>query len=118
MGLLDSQTLVGLLNAGNRRHAVIANNLANVDTPGYKAARLRFGRQLEAILDERGRLRQGKRLDTEVYHPMFADAGPDGNDVILAREMVELSKNTLQMKLYLAALRSRIHRLKTAIEGR
>ena len=118
MGLLDSQMLIDLLGAGHRRHTLIANNLANIDTPGYKAARLRFTRQLEAVLDERGLVRPGTHIQTEVYHPMFADAGADGNDVTLAREMLELGKNTLQMKLYLAALGSRIQRLKTAIEGR
>lgn len=118
MGLLDSKALAGLLQAAERNHALIANNLANLNTPGYRAARMRFARQLDAILDESGRLLPGKRIQTEVFRPMFGDVGADGNDVALAREIGELNKNVLRMKFYLAALGARIRRLRAAIDGR
>ena len=116
--LLDSEALSELLDAASQNHAIIANNLANLNTPGYTTARLRFVRQLQAVLDERGDLRPGKHLETEVYRPFFGDAGPDGNNVALAREIVELNKNALKMRLYLAVLGSRIRRLRAAIDGR
>ena len=49
---------------------------------------------------------------------MFADAGADGNDVTLAREIGELNATTLRMRAYLAVLNVRIRKMKAAIEGR
>ncbi len=118
MGVLDTDVVLGLLDSAHRNHNILANNLANVSTPGYRAMRVRFARQLDDILDERGRLLPGRQMETEVYSPLFADAGPDGNDVTLEREIVELNKNSVRLRLYLAVLRSRVQRLRYAIEGR
>ncbi len=38
------------LNASSLRHNVIANNIANVDTPGYKRMEVDFERQLQKAL--------------------------------------------------------------------
>jgi flagellar basal-body rod protein FlgB len=118
MGLLDSDALVGLLGAADRDHALISNNLANVNTPGYKTLRMRFKAQLEALLDQQGRLLPGRTIETETYRPLFADVGADGNDVTLEREVAELNKNALKMRVYLAVLDARIQRLRAAIESR
>ena len=118
MGLLDCDALVGLLAAADRNHSVIANNLANLNTPGCRTARLRFACQLEKVLDSRGGLLPGKTIQTEMFRPLFGNVGPDGNDVTLSREIAELNKNALRMNFYLGVLRTRIHRLRAAIEGR
>jgi len=118
MGLLDAQGMVGLLKAAERNHNLIANNLANLNTPGYRTGRLRFSQALESVLDGRSDLLPGRNVETEIHRPMYADASPDGNDVTLSREIVELNKNTLRMQLYLAALDARIRKMRTAIDGR
>jgi len=118
MGLLDAHGMVGLLRAAERNHDLIANNLANLNTPGYRTGRLRFSQALEAVLDRRSDLLPGKDVETEIYRPMYADASPDGNDVTLSREIVELNKNTLRMQLYLAALGGRIRKMRLAIDGK
>jgi len=38
------------LNASSLRHNVIANNIANIDTPGYKRMEVDFERQLQKAL--------------------------------------------------------------------
>jgi flagellar basal-body rod protein FlgB len=116
--MLDAEGLVGLLRHADRNHAVIANNLANLDTPGYRTARLRFAEQLERVLDQRGGLRPGRQIAAELYRPLFGDAAADGNDVALARELTELNKNALRMRLYLNVLGARIRKMRLAIEGR
>jgi flagellar basal-body rod protein FlgB len=118
MGLLESEAVVQLLGIADRRHSLIANNLANLNTPGYRTLRLQFTEELEKALDAHGRLLPGRTLGAERYRPLFADAGADGNDVTLARELGELNANTLRMRAYLAILNSRIHRMKAAIDGR
>ena len=118
MGLLESEALAGLMDAASRNHSIIANNLANLNTPGYKTARLRFARQLDELLDRRGNLQAGRRVEPQVYHPLFGDAAMDGNDVSLAREIGELNKNMVKTRLYLGVLSWRIRRLRAAITGR
>lgn len=118
MGLLESDAVVQLLGIADRRHALIANNLANLNTPGYRTLRLKFTEELDKALDAHGRLLPGRTLGAERYRPMFADASADGNDVTLAREIGELNANALRMRVYLAVLNSRINRMKAAIEGR
>lgn len=116
MGMLNADALVALLNAGERDHAVIANNLANVNTPGYRAMRTRFVRELEAAIDARGEIKPGQEIETETYRPLYPDVSADGNDVSLEREIVELNKNSLRMQFYLAVLGARIQRLRNAID--
>ncbi len=118
MGLLDADALAALLRAGDRNHAVIANNLANVNTPGYRSLRTRFTEQLDAALDEQGDLVPGKSIEVETFQPLYAHLSADGNDVSLEREIVELNKNSLRMQFYLAALGARIQKLRAAIDGR
>jgi len=115
MGMLDADALVALLKAGDYAHSLIANNLANVNTPGYRALRARFDEQLDAVLGRRGELLPGRGIVVEAYRPMFGDVGADGNDVSLEREILELHKNALQMQFYLAALAARIEKLKLAM---
>lgn len=118
MGLMNSDVLLGLLNAEQRNYDAIANNLANVETPGYRTARVRFREQLDRLLNEDGRMADGKTIGTEIVRPMYADVSANGNDVTLEREIVELNKNQLRMRLYLSVMGSRIRRLRSAIRGR
>jgi flagellar basal-body rod protein FlgB len=118
MGLLDAEALVELLGAAEHNHSIIANNLANVNTPGYRTARMRFREELDSLLGENGRLRPGARIESEVYWPTYRATSADGNDVLLEREIVELNKNVLRMRIYLAALSKRISKLRSAIQGR
>jgi len=117
MPLLESESLVRLLEAASENHRVIANNLANLDTPGYKSRRMRFAEELAGVLDDRGNVRPSFRIETQLYRPLFRDAGPDGNDVLLEREIVEMNKNALKTRLYLSVLGFRIRRLRMAIQG-
>ncbi len=107
-----------LMDAYMLGQKIVANNMANLNTPGYRTMRLRFADALERVLTEDGRLVPGKHVETEVYRPMFGDADPSGNDVQLAREMAELNKNMLRMKMLLAVLRYRIRVLRMAAGGR
>ncbi len=118
MGLLNSELVLGLLDAEQRNYSVLANNLANVDTPGYRTMRVRFKDELSKLVDGKGQLLPGRGVQSEVYRPMFSDASLDGNDVTLEREITELNKNQLRMQFYLGVLDGRIRRMRAAIQGR
>ena len=114
MSLLGSGELDTLLDAGFRRHRVIASNLANVDTPGYRAARLRFDDELSDVLEAAGKATPGGEPATEVYRP---GGGRGPNNVSLEREVTKLSRNSLEVEQYLSILDFRIRRMKTALRS-
>ena len=118
MGLLNADLVLGLLNAEERTYTVIANNLANVDTPGYRTSRVRFSDELGKLVNDAGDLLPGRQVGTDVWRPMYHDVSNDGNDVALEREIVELNKNQLRMRFYLGVLDGRIRKIRAAIQGR
>ena len=115
MGLLGNGQLDVLLDAGFRRHKVIASNLANVDTPGYRGARLRFDDELSSVLERAEAAAADGEPETEVYRP-GGRQGP--NNVSLEQETVRLSQNSLRVQQYLSILNFRIRRMKTALRPR
>lgn len=109
-----------------KRQRIIGSNIANRDTPGYKAKQLAFQQALERA-SSAGQTRLTRT------HPDHIDVLPgapspdvserpgesrvDGNSVHLSEEMGRMVENSY---LYQALLRSVNHKfklLKTAIEG-
>ena len=55
-GILSSdiyQVLEKALNASSMQHQVISNNIANVNTPGFKASEVVFQNKLDRVLNSR-----------------------------------------------------------------
>lgn len=115
MKVLDSEKLVRLLDVEARRRKVLTNNLANLDTPGYRAGRVNFTRSLQKYLSSED---PGEDIGTEVVHPHFDDADASGNDVTLGREVVALNENTMRTETFLEFLKFRKRLTRAAIEGR
>ena len=116
MNVTPSQidVLRGLLDSAALRHRVIANNVANVNTPGYKRLTVSFAAEVERSLAA-GEGLQG--ASARIVEDLSAPERVDGNTVDIDREMNELSKN---FQLYSAAasiLASRVGQLRTAIRG-
>jgi flagellar basal-body rod protein FlgB len=112
-------------------HETIASNMANEETPGYKARQLPFRETFSAILQGKGQLGPtithhrhlgGISDENNIFHQTIkedAGAGIDENTVNLEQEMSLMAENTL---LYMAVnqfLDGRFEGWKRAIdEGR
>ncbi len=112
-------------------HETIASNMANEETPGYKARHLPFSETFSAVLQGQGPLQSVTthprhiRLgqdDSRIFHHTIkedAGAGIDENTVNLEKEMTLMAENTI---LYMAVnqfLDGRFEGWKRAIdEGR
>ena len=112
-------------------HETIASNMANEETPGYKARQLPFRETFSAILQGKGQLGPtithhrhlgGISDENNIFHQTIkqdAGAGIDENTVNLEQEMTLMAENTL---LYMAVnqfLDGRFEGWKRAIdEGR
>ncbi len=133
--LLFDQTLTTAARALNlraRRHELIISNLANADTPGYKAFNLEMK---EAIAAQTGKGPQAPLAQT---HPVHIPVGTsrnehlrpyivqnedptnmrgDGNTVNMEREMANLAENQLMYKASAQIVAKKFQSLKSVIQG-
>jgi flagellar basal-body rod protein FlgB len=107
---------------------VTAQNIANVETPGYKAQRVKFeellqgaGPSIEGYRTDDAHLHIGRRspLDVRPENTERLTGYDNGtNDVDIDQEMAELATNDLSYRLATRLLSMRYGMLQTAITGR
>jgi len=109
----------------NRRHEVLTRNVANLETPGYRALDVTFDDYLKPArggVIEAGASGFASRAPgaPELRTVYAADGSPrqDGNDVSLDRQMARLAENTLFNHTLVQVLAARFAAVKQAIAGR
>jgi flagellar basal-body rod protein FlgB len=93
-----------------------AQNMANVDTPGYRTVGFNFAGAMSRSLEEMGR--NGDAADLPA--PEVVQVGgllerPDGNNVSMDREGLDMAKAQLQFQAGVALLRQEFTREMDAI---
>lgn len=83
----------GALGLGQQRASLIANNIANADTPGYKARDVDFTAALAATLDGSA----GAATPAPALYRAASTVALDGNDVSLDGERIEAARNAQKM---------------------
>ena len=121
------------LDAAWKRHEVIANNIANVNTPDFKASSVEFEEHFKAALEAEaggfknkqtraGHMDFGHNIDTLGYSVVRQNNTTqrmDGNNVDIEYEMAELAKNQIYYNTLSRKTTQELTRLRTAImEGR
>jgi flagellar basal-body rod protein FlgB len=94
------------------RQQVIASNIANADTPGYRAVDFDFAAALERALRAQGQARLPRLVETPAAQP-----AADGNTVDLDTERAKFADNALRYEVALRALNGQIRTLLDAIRG-
>jgi len=120
LGHQNYQLAKHLLDAASLRHEALATNLANLETPGFKRLDISpdFAAQLEKLAAS-GPTPGPLNLNPTVVQDLDARAvRPDGNSVELDRELIEMSRNTLEYEFLTQFASDSLKRLKTAITGR
>jgi len=105
-----------LLDVGNLRQKVIAHNIANVNTPGFRKSEVEFESTFQAELARRGVGAAGK-VDASVVSSTDKAVRSDGNNVDIDRELGLLSKNALLYKTYATILSKKFGMMGAAITG-
>jgi flagellar basal-body rod protein FlgB len=110
-----------------QRAEILAGNLANADTPGFKARDVDFAALLRKELpaDVRlaatgpGHIGDDARLfsTNQLMYRNPQQASLDGNTVDAVREQVEFSANAMQYQASLRFLEGKLRSLLTAIKG-
>jgi len=120
------------LNAAWTRNTVIRNNIANIETPNFKASDVQFESHLARSLQNSGfrgtMTHSGHR---EIGVPGIDSVTPqitqrrglsmrlDGNNVDIEAENVKLAQNTIQYNALIEKMNGELRRLRMAItEGR
>jgi flagellar basal-body rod protein FlgB len=131
-GLFQSTTIPVLeqvVNFAQERHEILATNLANIDTPGYRVRDLSVGAFQEhlgrAIKDrDRGRVSTAHystapHADLSQVRDSLKDIlYHDDSNVSIERQVAEITKNQTQHNLALAVLNSQFRLLQAAISER
>jgi len=89
------------------RQAAIANNIANLNTPGYRRRVVEFEELLTAIRE--GREVSMDQIQGRLRCPMNTVVDEKGNDVSLDQEIGDLIRNTGSYKTYVRLL-AKVHR--------
>lgn len=119
---ITATALSKTLDAAAARQKAIANNIANVETPGYKRTQVTFEDELRRILDLKtgSELRTGLQELTPVTQTdVQSPARPDGNNVNIDAEMSDLARTSLKYRAAAVMLQGKTSMLKAAIsEGK
>jgi len=105
--------LENFLTLTNKRQTIIASNMANIDTPGYRTQDMNFGKELTNAMATTG----SGQTHVAVHSVRGLLERPDGNNVDMDRESLLLSESQLQYQLGTQLLKSRFHQLLAAING-
>ena len=105
------------LEAANLRHRVLAQNIANINTPGYQRLEVSFEDALARQIDK-AKEAGAKSVIPKVVEGSADASRADGNNVDVDKELGRLTKNTLLMNAWTQILASKLAGMRTAISGR
>lgn len=111
------------LNLSSLELKLTAENMANIDTPGYKAQGFDFAGEMERSL---GKLTAGQTKNGVARRPFSPDAArvglvdgllerPDGNNVSMDRESLNMAEAQLQFRTGIELLKRETARVMDAI---
>jgi flagellar basal-body rod protein FlgB len=102
-----SQQLEKYMDLVSTRQKLVAANIANADTPGYRTKDIAFQMEFQTLA-------QGEK--PRIVEVPDLEVKNDGNDVNLDREARMLSENNLRFTFAETMLRDRIKQVRNAIQ--
>lgn len=107
------------------REGLLANNIANVDTPGYKRQDIDFSSVLRNELSNYSHMNLDQKVDAvslkKLNPSVYTDHGNfsyrlDGNNVDIDTEQVELASEQIKYQALTQSITSEFQRLQTVIK--
>jgi flagellar basal-body rod protein FlgB len=99
------------LNGISFRQDVIADNIANVDTPGFRARSVDFESSLKSAVESGGIGTSG--VDVRVL-PTNTPVGENGNNVDLRKESMAAMQSVFQFQIVSRSVSDRLDNMRTA----
>jgi flagellar basal-body rod protein FlgB len=110
-----SDALGKYLDLTSRQIQLTASNMANVDTPGFKTQGFDFEQELVRQLNESAGTTGLEGVQVSAQDVDGLVARPDGNNVSMDREGLQLAKSQLQFKLGVQLLKNEFSSVMSAI---
>lgn len=101
------------LEVRSQRMGLLASNIANASTPGYKAKDIDFTQAMQSV--ESGNVDSGISGATKFRTPL--QMSMDGNTVELATEQTAFAENAVAYQTTLSFLNGRIGQITRALKG-
>ncbi|MCK0129443.1 flagellar basal body rod protein FlgB [Erythrobacter sp. F6033] len=106
------------LELRSKRMGVLASNIANAATPGYKARDIDFAAALNARLSAGNDGRNSGADDmAHMVYKVPTMASLDGNTVELGREQVAFAENAMAYSATLSFVQGKVNMLTRALKG-
>jgi flagellar basal-body rod protein FlgB len=135
LGFLNDPTLEAMgsyMTRLSKRQQIVASNLANIDTPGYRTKDISFHATMEQLLSQNPAPLRASRpehnaieemrfrpMEPEVFEVRNMQNRPDKNNVDLDSEMLKLSETSFGYAMMTQFLRSKFHTIASSInDGR
>ena len=111
---MASEKLFGIhasaLQLRSQRMMILASNIANAATPGYKARDIDFSKALDLA-------QQGGDMQGAISYRVPVQSSLDGNTVEMATEQTAFAENALAYRSSLSFLSGRVNTLTRALKG-
>jgi flagellar basal-body rod protein FlgB len=119
MGLSDKNVVLlsKLLDLTATKNKVLANNIANVNTPGFKKSEVSFEKELLKAVDSKN-INKIKDLQGSPSLSKDKSTRKNGNNVDLDQELVTFYQMSDRHNIYLEILSKKFKGMIAAIEGR
>lgn len=115
---LTTAVLQRALDGTWQRQKAIVNNIANHETPGYKAIKVSFEESLSKEVQKLNS-KDIENSDINVYSDYSTSERADGNNVNLDLENIEMAKTQIQYQYLTRSMTDMFSRLRYAIsEGK
>ncbi|MDH7481897.1 MAG: flagellar basal body rod protein FlgB [Armatimonadota bacterium] len=119
---LTTVMLAKCLDACGLRQRVIANNIANVETPGFTRSEVAFESRLKEALEatsEESAISRIEKIQPEIIQDNISPARPNGNNVSIEKEMADMTKNSMQYEALVQLMNLKAAMIRMAMnEGR
>jgi flagellar basal-body rod protein FlgB len=113
----DIQLMEKLLDATALRQRVLANNLANINTPQFKRRDVQF-RDMLAKAMESADPHKMDNMKPAIVEDMTSLSRPDGNNVSMQKELGEMTENGMLYQLASQIVKKKFDGITRAIKGR
>jgi flagellar basal-body rod protein FlgB len=125
------KALTTALNFREMRQELISSNVANANTPGYKAKKLDFEEALARALDVDGQMKMNatdgrhynvggggfNNLEPEIYDNPNGVVSENGNTVDVEAEMAQMAENKLMYDALVQLINKKMGIMKYAINS-
>jgi len=102
--------LESMMDVASFRQKILASNIANSDTPGYKARDISFQAEFSKALN-------GARGSYDVYETVPSMVSRDGNTVSVDMEMTKVAENQLLYNSAAQILSMKFRMMKDVAKG-